>query len=71
MYAPVARRETIRLVVALASSEGWPLMQMDVKSAYLNGPLDDEVYVSQPTGFEIKGKEDHVYRLEKAIHGLK
>ena len=59
------------MVVALASHRGWPLHQLDVKSAFLNGPLEEEVYVCQPPGFESKGKEDKVYKLEKALYGLK
>lgn len=61
VFAPVARIETIRLVVALASAKGWPLFQLDVKSAFLNGPLEEEVFVTQPPGFEIKGKKDKVF----------
>ena len=71
VFAPVARIETIRLVVAIASARKWPLFQLDVKSAFLNGPLEEEVYVSQPPGFVVKGKEDMVYRLRKALYGLK
>jgi hypothetical protein len=71
VYAPVARIETIRLVVAIASVKKWSMSQMDVKSAFLNGPLDEEVYVSQPPGFIKKGHEGMVYRLNKALYGLK
>ncbi|CAJ2635289.1 unnamed protein product [Trifolium pratense] len=71
VYAPVARIETIRLVVAIASVKNWSLSQMDVKSAFLNGPLDEEVYVSQPPGFIKEGKEGMVYKLNKALYGLK
>lgn len=71
VFAPVARTETIRLVLAFANFKGWPLFQLDVKSAFLNGPLEEEVYVTQPPGFEIKGREDKVYRLKKALYGLK
>lgn len=71
VYAPVARMETIRLVIAIASSKGWPLFQLDVKSAFLNGPLDEEVYVLQPPGFEVPDAPDKVYRLRKALYGLK
>ncbi|RDX98789.1 hypothetical protein CR513_18237, partial [Mucuna pruriens] len=56
VYAPVARMETIRLVIVVASSRNWTICQLDVKSAFLNGPLE-EVYILQPLGFEIKGKE--------------
>lgn len=56
VFAPVAMHETIRLVMALAYIRRWTLSHMDVKPAFINGPLDEEVYVSQHPGFEIKGK---------------
>lgn len=59
------------MVVAIASQENWSMHHMDVKSAFLNGPLEEEVYVSQPPGFAIAGQEDKVYRLRKALYGLK
>jgi len=71
VFAPVARHETIRLVVAMANNNSWPLYQMNVKSAFLNGPLDEEVYVRQPPGFVIKNQEAKVYKLRKALYGLK
>ena len=71
VFAPVARLETIRLVIALAHNRDWSLYQLDVKSAFLNGTLEEEVFVKQPPGFEIKGKEDKVFRLHKALYGLK
>lgn len=71
VFAPVARTETIRLVLALASGKRWPLFQLDVKSAFLNGPLEEEVYVFPPPGFVIKGREDKVYKLKRALYGLK
>ncbi|XP_019465092.1 PREDICTED: uncharacterized protein LOC109363293 [Lupinus angustifolius] len=71
VFAPVARLETIRLVVAIASSRRWHICQMDVKSAFLNGPLDKEVYIAQPPGFVIPEEEHKVYRLHKALYGLK
>ncbi|CAL9017140.1 unnamed protein product [Prunus brigantina] len=70
-FAPVARLDTIRTLIALAAQRGWKLFQLDVKSAFLNGVLDEEVYVDQPLGFVIKNKEDGVYRLKKALYGLK
>ncbi|KAJ0936654.1 putative RNA-directed DNA polymerase [Helianthus annuus] len=70
-FAPVARIETIRLLLAVAAKESWVVHHMDVKSAFLNGELVEEVYVTQPTGFEIKGKEQMVYRLHKALYGLR
>ncbi|CAL8176390.1 unnamed protein product [Prunus armeniaca] len=70
-FAPVARLDTIRILVALAAHKGWKLFQLDVKSAFLNGVLHEEVYVDQPPGFVIKNREDGVYRLKKALYGLK
>ncbi|GLT32318.1 hypothetical protein SLA2020_069930 [Shorea laevis] len=70
-FAPVARHDTIKLLVALAANLGWKLYHMDVKSAFLNGILEEEIYVEQPQGFEVAGKEDYVYRLNKALYGLK
>jgi len=63
--------ETVRLVTAVASSKGWKMSQMDVKSAFLNGPLKEEVYIVQPPGFEKEGRKHLVYRLRKALYGLK
>ncbi|CAH9104519.1 unnamed protein product, partial [Cuscuta europaea] len=71
VFSPVARLETVRTLVALASLKGRKLHQMDVKSAFLNGPLKEEVYISQPPGFELKGSERKVYKLHKALYGLK
>jgi hypothetical protein len=70
VFAPVARHETIKLVIALAANRGWSLMHLDVKSAFLNGPLQEEVYVSQPPGFVKKNQEWMVYKLHKALYGL-
>ncbi|GAU36721.1 hypothetical protein TSUD_318190 [Trifolium subterraneum] len=71
VFSPVARHETIRLVIALGSSRRWPMFHLDVKSAFLNGPLEEDVYVKQPPGFELKGMEDRVLKLNKALYGLK
>lgn len=71
VFAPVARFETIRLIVALANLNHWDLWQLDVKSSFLNGPLDEEVYIMQPPGYERKGEEEKVFRLKKALYGLK
>ena len=70
-YAPVARLEAIRILLAYATHHDFKLYQMDVKSAFLNGPIQEEVYVSQPPGFEDPKKPDHVYKLHKALYGLK
>jgi len=70
-FAPVARMESVRLLLALAAQEGWRVHHMDVKSAFLNGDLKEEVYVHQPSGFVIPGKENKVLRLHKALYGLR
>ncbi|MCI36101.1 reverse transcriptase, partial [Trifolium medium] len=70
IFAPVARLETMRVVVAIANRLSWDIVQLDVKSAFLNGKLGKEVYVEQPQGFVIKGQEDKVM-LNKALYGLK
>jgi hypothetical protein len=66
----VARMESVRLL-ALAAQEGWHVHHMDVKSAFLNDDLKEEVYVHQPPGFVIPGKEGKVLRLRKALYGLR
>ncbi|KAK1617707.1 hypothetical protein QYE76_023224, partial [Lolium multiflorum] len=70
-YAPVARLESIHILLAYASHHNFKLQQMDVKSAFLNGPLHEEVYVKQPPGFEDPNFPNHVYKLDKALYGLK
>jgi len=71
VFAPMARIETIRLVVSLAVHFHWSLHQLDVKSAFLNGNLEEEVYVVQPQGFEVKEHINKVYRLRKSLYGFK
>ncbi|KAJ4723526.1 Retrovirus-related Pol polyprotein from transposon TNT 1-94 [Melia azedarach] len=71
VFAPVARLETIRLIISLAAQNKWKIHQMDVKSAFLNGVLEEEVYIQQPIGFEVKGQEDKVLKLIKTLYGLK
>ncbi|XP_049410533.1 uncharacterized mitochondrial protein AtMg00810-like [Solanum stenotomum] len=61
----------VRTILALVAQLKWSLYQLDVKSAFLNGELEEEVYVSQPQGFEISGQEEKVYYLRKALYGLK
>ena len=58
------------MLIYLAAHHGWKLHQLDVKSAFLNGVLEEEVYVEQPEGFIVKGAEKKVYRLKKALYGL-
>ena len=70
-FSPVARFETVRTLLALAAQLSWPVYQFDIKSAFLNGDLEEEVYVAQPEGFVVSGQESKVYRLKKALYGLK
>jgi hypothetical protein len=70
-YAPVARLESIRILLAYATYHGFKLYQMDVKSVFLNGPIKEEVYVEQPPVFEDSEYPSHVYKLSKALYGLK
>ncbi|GJR80805.1 retrovirus-related pol polyprotein from transposon TNT 1-94 [Tanacetum coccineum] len=70
-FAHVARLEAVRMFVAFAANKNIIIFQMNVKTAFLNGPLKEEVYVSQPDGFVDSDFPDHVYRLKKALYGLK
>ncbi|KAJ4754257.1 polyprotein [Rhynchospora pubera] len=70
-FSPVARFETVRMILSLAAQMKKHVYQLDVKSAFLNGDLNEEVYVEQPEGFKKKGKENWVYKLTKALYGLK
>ena len=71
VFAPVARWDTIRMVLALAAQKGWSVYQLDIKSAFLHGELKEDVYVEQPLGYIRKGEEEKVYKLKKALYGLK
>ncbi|GKA32297.1 retrovirus-related pol polyprotein from transposon TNT 1-94 [Tanacetum coccineum] len=70
-FAPVARLEAVRIFVAYAAHKNFPIYQMDVKMAFLNGPLKEEVFVHQPDGFVDPDFPNHVYHLKKALYGLK
>jgi len=63
--------EGVRLLLAFACMNGFKLFQMDVKSAFLNGIVNEEIFVSQPPGFEDHLYPNHVYKLKKALYGLK
>lgn len=71
VFAPVARWDTIRVILALAAQKGWCVYQLDVKSAFLHGELNEDVFIDQPQGFERKGDKHKVYKLKKALYGLK
>jgi hypothetical protein len=70
-FSPVARFESLHLLLALAALEDWHIHPMDVKSAFLNGVLNEEIYMEQLQGFITTGKETQVFYLKKAIYGLK
>jgi hypothetical protein len=70
-YAPVVRLEAIRILLAYTCAHNIKLYQMDVKSVFLNGYINEEVYVEQPLGFEDYKQPNHVYKLRKALYGLK
>ena len=70
-FASVARLESIQILMSIACIMNFKLSQMDVKCAFLNGYLNEEVFVEQPKGFEDPHFPDHVLRLKKALYGLK
>ncbi|XP_040956008.1 uncharacterized protein [Gossypium hirsutum] len=70
-FAPVARLDTIRLLLALAAQKHLKVHHLDVKSAFLNGFLNEEIFIEQPEGFKVTGEEQKVYKLKKALYGLK
>ena len=70
-FAPIARLEVIRILLAYASSKSFQLQQMDIKSAFLNSWIKDDADVEQPLGFECVDYPNHVYKLDKALYGLK
>ena len=70
-FAPVARLESIRLLIAYTSHHNFMLQKMDVTSAFLDGPINELVYVKQPLGFEDPEFPNHVYQLDKTLYGLK
>ncbi|KAL0561698.1 hypothetical protein IC582_002138 [Cucumis melo] len=71
IFSPVVRLTTIRIVLAMCATFGLHLEQLDIKTAFLHGDLEEEIYILQPKGFEVKGKENLVCRLNKSLYGLK
>lgn len=71
VFAPVTRHATLRTLLALAGRDGLLLRHMDVKTAYLYGDIDEEVYMRQPPGYAVRGQEEKVCRLRRSIYGLK
>jgi len=70
-YSPITRLTTIRALISLAASYGLIIHQTDVKTAFLNGEWDEEIYMDQPDGFVMKGQENKVCKLLKSLYGLK
>jgi len=70
-FAPVMKKESLRLLLAIAAFYNFSISQMDVKTAFLYGELDEEIYVNQPDGFKVSGQESKVLKLKKSIYGLK
>lgn len=70
-FSPVAQYEAIRFLLSVAALEDWKIEALDIKTAFLYGDLNEEIYMEQPEGFVEKGKEGHVCLLKKAIYGLK
>ncbi|EOY10183.1 Uncharacterized protein TCM_025551 [Theobroma cacao] len=70
-FAPVARLDTIRLLIDLSAALDWKIYHMDVKSAFLNGKPNEEIFIEQPRGFEVGDRQNKVYKLHKALYGLK
>ena len=70
-FSPVSRYTSIRTIIALTTKMKWKLHQMDVKTTFLNGVIEEEVYIEQPQGFEVEDRKTHVSRLKKALYGLK
>jgi hypothetical protein len=70
-YSPIACLTTIRVLLSLAASHGLLIHQIDVKTTFLNGELEEEIYMDQPDGFIAKGQEGKVCKLLKSLYGLK
>ena len=70
-FAPVAKLNTIRIILSLAANLDWPLNQLDIKNAFLNGELEEEDYMDMQLGFEEKGLAGRVFRLKRSLYGLK
>src|SRR6266851_3466651 len=71
IFSPIVQFETVRLMVALATLKNWHITSLDIKTAFLYGELNEELYMEQPEGFKVKGQEGKVLCLKHAIYGLK
>jgi len=70
-FAPIEMYSSIRLMLALLAQMGWRIHQMNVRTAFLNGNIKEEVYIEQLEGFENFDRESHMWRLNRALYGLK
>ena len=70
-FSPVVKYDSLRIILSIAAAEDLDLFQFDVSSAFLYGELTEEIYLEQPGGFSVKGREGDVYRLHKCLYGLK
>jgi hypothetical protein len=70
-FSPMARYTSIRTIISLVAKMKWKLHRMDVKTTFLNGVIEEEVYIEQPQGFEVEYRKSHVCRLKKALYRLK
>ncbi|CAM8972031.1 unnamed protein product [Rhodiola kirilowii] len=70
-FSPVVKPASIRIVLAIALTLNWPLHQVDINNAFLNGDLSEKVYMAQPPGFVDQSRSSHVCLLQKALYGLK
>ena len=71
IFSPVVKMFSIRVILGLAASMNIELEELDVKTTFLHGDLDGEIFMEQPKGFKVKGMENMVYKLKKSLHGLK
>ncbi|KAJ4729013.1 Retrovirus-related Pol polyprotein from transposon TNT 1-94 [Melia azedarach] len=71
IFSPVVRHTSIRVLLAIVAHQDLELEQLDVKTAFLHGELEEEIYITQPDGFQVPGKEDYVCKLKKSLYGLK
>ena len=70
-YAPVGRQVSLRILLAVAVSKNMSIRHLDIKTPYLNGELDEDIYMEQPKGYVVPGKEHMVCKLQKSLYGLK
>ena len=71
VFSPVVKHTSIRVLLSLVATKDLELEQLDVKTAFLHGDLEEQIYMKQPEGFEAAGNEDHVCLLKKSLYGLK